>query len=576
VGDVLEAIEARDDLAEFGSNRSALFALQIEFQLEDIRTVAADALVDGPDDKGCDLFYIDDQSGRAIISQTYEACPPREAAKASKAGDLSQTVQWLIATPLGDVPERLQAAARDLRDQLEGGALNAVELWYVHNCPESKNVAAELERAKMALRTAVDSHFPESRLDTVAAREIGSDGIQRLYASTQVAIEVSDTLQIPIRGHLNEQGGDWTAVYCSVPGAWLRELYNKHKDKLFSANVRGYLGSKRSDKNINNGIKETASSDANDFWVFNNGITALVNNYDVSDSTLTVSGMAIVNGAQTTGSIASSEADLREVRVMARFVRCHNPDTIRQIIRFNNRQNKIEPADFRSNDQIQERLRAEFEQLGHLQYSGGRRGGADDIIRRPGDREVSASSAAQALAAFHGDPDLAYNRKTQIWDSDRQYSRFFREETTARHILFAYSLLKQIDDVRLALRRIPDSERTGAQQSRALFLSQRGASHLLVAAVAEGLETTLSRRIASRFDLQFVGNHTLDEAKEIWRPIVEVCLSLHNALLPATEQGLKNTTTVAEVLANFTGQLEAVRIPNESVFASFAERVRVA
>ena len=70
---MLDAIEARDNLTEFAQNRSALFALQIEFQIEDIRTVAADAIVDGPDDKGCDVFFIDDQSGRAIICQTYEA-----------------------------------------------------------------------------------------------------------------------------------------------------------------------------------------------------------------------------------------------------------------------------------------------------------------------------------------------------------------------------------------------------------------------------------------------------------------------------------------------------------------------
>ncbi len=575
MGMVFDAIEARDDLTEFGANRSALFALQIEFQIEDIRTVAADAIVDGPDDKGCDVFYIDDQTGRAVVCQSYEADLPRDAAKSSKAADLAQTVQWLVATPMESVPERLQTAVRDLRENLNAGLLTAVELWYVHNCGESVNVAQELERAKAALRSAIDAYFPQSGLETVAAREIGRESMHRLYQSTQVAIEVTEGLSVPLEGCFEEDGEDWSAVCCSVPGVWLKDLFDTYSDRLFSANVRGYLGSKKSDKNINNGIKETAASEPDDFWAYNNGITALVNNYRVADSNLTVDGIAIVNGAQTTGSIASSPADLTQVRVMARFVKCQNPETVRRIIRFNNRQNKVEPADFRSNDQLQERLRGEFDQLGHLQYSGGRRGGADDIIRRPGDKEVAASSAAQALAAFHGDPDLAYNRKAQIWELDRQYGRFFREETTARHILFVYSLLKQVDDTRLNLRRVDEAERTAAQQSQAKFLSQRGASHLMVAAVAQGLETVLNRRIPSRFDLRFSGNPSLEEAKKIWKPIVDICLSLHSSLMSATEQGLKNAATVEEAITSFQGQLEAVKAPNERIFGDFGQPIAV-
>ena len=32
--------------------------------------------------------------------------------------------------------------------------------------------------------------------------------------------------------------------------------------------------------NINHGIINTVESDANNFWAYNNGITALVNNYE--------------------------------------------------------------------------------------------------------------------------------------------------------------------------------------------------------------------------------------------------------------------------------------------------------
>ncbi len=216
-----------------------------------------------------------------------------------------------------------------------------------------------------------------------------------------------------------------------------------------------------------------------------------------------ITGLAIVNGAQTTGSLAASGADLADVAVMMRFVKCANPDIIRRIIRFNNRQNKIEAADFRSNDYVQTRLREEFGTLGGLSYSGGRRGGAEDTIRRPGEIEIPATTASQALAAFHGDPNLAYNRKGEIWEFDQQYGRFFRESTTARHLFFCFCLVRAIEAKKVELRGIPEDRRTEQQLKQLQFLSQRGAVYLLVAAIAAGLESIVNRSLPSLFAIEF-------------------------------------------------------------------------
>ena len=375
-----------------------------------------------------------------------------------------------------------------------------------------------------------------------------------------MAIEVTDRFEIEISGVFESEGENWSAVCASIPGTWLVEQFQKHKEALFSANVRGYLGSKRSDRNINNGIKETAREGPGDFWVFNNGVTALVNDFSMTTSPgedgssaqrLIVDGLAIVNGAQTTGSLASSEADLTDVRIMARFVKCSTPDVIRRIIRFNNRQNKVEAVDFRSNDAVQNRLREEFVSLGSLTYSGGRRGGIEDVIRRPGDTHLPATTASQALAAFHGDPDLAYNRKSEIWELDHQYGQFFREATTARHLLFVFSLVKAIDERKAELRKIAADARTEPQNRQLEFLSQRGAAYLLVAAVASGMESILGKQIANRFSLRFTSDvKTIESAVAWWGPIVGVSLSLWSSLVSATEQGLKNFENGGERLGN--------------------------
>jgi hypothetical protein len=99
---------------------------------------------------------------------------------------------------------------------------------------------------------------------------------------------------------------------------------------------------------------------------------------------------------------------------------CSNRETILNIIRYNNSQNKLEAADFRSNDQIQKRLRKEFEKIPDATYLGGRRGGHDDVLKRPANL-MSSDTCAQALATVHQEPVVAYNQKSQIWTSDALY-----------------------------------------------------------------------------------------------------------------------------------------------------------
>jgi len=119
------------------------------------------------------------------------------------------------------------------------------------------------------------------------------------------------------------------------------------------------------------------------FWVYNNGITAIVNDFKPkfdrkgNVKSLEIDGISIVNGAQTTGTIGTLlTAPNTSGLVAARFIKSSNQATVRNIIRFNNSQNKISPSDFRSTDQYQEKLRKEFAKYKEpMSYTGGRRGG---------------------------------------------------------------------------------------------------------------------------------------------------------------------------------------------------------
>jgi hypothetical protein len=109
---------------------------------------------------------------------------------------------------------------------------------------------------------------------------------------------------------------------------------------------------------------------------------------------------------------------------------------------------------------VQARLVEEFKALGVVGYNGGRRGGAEDVIRRPGENQLSAIVAAQALPAFHDSPDIAYHEKGQIWEADSIYSRVFPDRTAAKHIVFVYSLLRAIEQQKVTVNAKDDGSRT--------------------------------------------------------------------------------------------------------------------
>ena len=112
---------------------------------------------------------------------------------------------------------------------------------------------------------------------------------------------------------------------------------------------------------------DTVQEQPENFWAYNNGLTALVNDYEIDDDNITkVHGITIINGAQSTGAIGAVESLKEDFLVPIRFIVCSDPKIIEEIINNNNKQNEILPSDLRSNDKQQVRLRKEFEKYPQL------------------------------------------------------------------------------------------------------------------------------------------------------------------------------------------------------------------
>jgi hypothetical protein len=568
------AFASRSDLEKYRSNALLLFAIELRFQIEDIHTVAEDALTDGSDDKKCDLVYIDTDEGIAVVAQGYLSSDrTKQAAPANKAADLNTAAGWLLGRALDDLPARLKPSALQLREAIQDGKIRSIHFWYVHNLPESTNVDSELKTVQLTATAGLKLLLPGSpQLPDVVALEVGKARLTEWYQSLTNTILVTDTFEINIPGGYEIGTSDWSAYVTAVPATWLYKIFEVHKAGLFSANIRGYLGSRDVDANINNGIKRTAHDDPEHFWPYNNGLTILVNKFErISPNVLRVHGVSIVNGAQTTGAIGSLDATpSASAMVPARFVSCSHAETVRNIIKYNNSQNRVEAPDFRSGDVVQKRLREEFASIPSVTYFGGRRGGEEDRIRRPANL-LPSDTAGQALAAFHGDPVIAYNEKSQIWISDRLYARYFSERTTARHIVLAFSLLRAVEAKKMVLRQLSDGGLLTETQAEQLeFLRFRGATFLLSAAIASCLEVIVGRAVPDKFRVSFGRGVSPADAQKHWEPIIESTVPFSSRLQPAVLRGLKNTEIAGQAMRDFRSLVEAVKAANKAVFETFA------
>lgn len=584
----LRNFEVREDLKQYKSEAWALFALELKFDIDDIHSVAASTITDGKNDRKCDIIYIDLEEKSAIIAQSYFAESIKPSAKKNKASDLNTAAAWVLSRDLQDLPSLLRPRVKELRSALEDGLIEKLEFWYIHNCYEHDEISNELKTVDLTAKQAIKQNKKYDQKITVSSKEIGINTIEEWYKASSAPILVHDTIQIRTFGGYLSASDNWRVFSTAVPARWIYEQFKTYNEQLFSANVRSYLGSRKTESNINNGIKTTAENDPENFLVFNNGITALVNKIEIGkryknkkeDQTyqfITITGLSIVNGAQTTGAIGSLDKSPNSNAIVpVRFIECQNPKIIENIIRYNNSQNTVQVADFRSTDLTQSRLRKEFKSFyPEVTYLGGRRGNGEDVIKRSKNLFVS-DQVAQSLTAFHGDPKNATHFKSKIWENDDLYSNIFNELTSPYHIVFVYSLYNAILDTKFGLKNISKSE-TGlkaTEQKILEFLSHAGSFYVIIASISKSLESILGKRIGSHFDISFKSEIDFQSAVMLWHDILPRFISfIPSSLTKIIESKVKKEELFNECFEQFTSLIESTREINCDAYDLFAENV---
>jgi hypothetical protein len=548
----LRSFEANENLIDrLGKGNAYLvWVMALYSDYPDFLELASEALTDGSDDKKIDFIRLDVDEKKLVFAQGYFSSRDKDKAPANKASDLNTAAAWLFSGDLSLIPENLRSIIQESRDAITIGEVDQIDLLYIHNLPESVNVSRELQTAAEHLKGALKDY------DTIMVnyRELGLENIERLYLSKESTLLVTENVDCPAKPLFEIKGEAWRALVVSLPGAWLREQFHKYGDDLFSANYRGFLGiSKR--RKINSAIRSSAETTPTDFWVLNNGITILTTKADPKGNQIILSGMSIINGAQTTGSIGSVDStkhSLSDLNVMCRIIESPDPDVIARIIKYNNTQNEITTWDQYSNSPEQKRIAKEFEDLGYS-YSLKRGYEASDA-------ELGIEVVAQALISIEGGYREANRGKNAIFDQGHLYRRAF-ELKKARHILFVYALSRAVDERRIELKQKENAGRIiKIEKAQLSLLRNLRFKYFFISTLGACLEQILGEPVDLRevaFQPEFAKreNKTINDLVAICLPIVAITLTHVTSVLPGD---LSEVMKRAEAFVDFSRKVSSL------------------
>ena len=86
------------------------------------------------------------------------------------------------------------------------------------------------------------------------------------------------------------------AVIVNVSALSIKTLYAQHNIQLLSKNLRYHIAG----RDIDRGIEETIRSDPDSFWLKNNGITIVCDDFKIDGREVKLRDFSIINGGQTT------------------------------------------------------------------------------------------------------------------------------------------------------------------------------------------------------------------------------------------------------------------------------------
>jgi hypothetical protein len=531
------------------SRSLAAFAIE---KLADVAPAqAAFAVVDGYDDNGIDSIHFDRLRNRLFVVQ-------------SKIGD---------APDMGE-NKKFCDGVRDLME----GKFDRFNADFARVKPEVEDALDTSDMVVCAYQAHLgDTLGPHARKDLEELEvelnrfshrfewsDSGIAEIHKFLTSEHEAVAVDAELTLR-RWHAVDE--PHRSFYGQVSAVDLAILHESHGKALFEKNIRHYLGSKP----VNVAIAGTLQNRPQDLFYLNNGLTAICTSaklkpgHTQDEGVFVLSGLSIVNGAQTVGAIDQASRSPSGVSNKANLLMTlieigESGDQLgSSITEARNTQNAVGGLDFAALDPNQERLRREMKLSGitYLYRPGVPSGSADETV-------ITIEEAVLALAALSGKTAVAVAAKKEVGQLYDQRGAWYG--TLFSNSLSGIALARKVAIYRYLGEILTASERAESAGSRRMAFYRHSVAFVLHI-LARGHQDLIAKpeRDLSEKDKEQLSRFTTDLAELIYTRSEATLgqtvgyLSIFRTLSTAQELSTSVMTKIAEDKASAVAAAEAAQ-----------------
>jgi hypothetical protein len=327
--------------------------------------------VDGGQDKQIDNITIEQKDGEGIIFITQTK--NEDSFSSNSLIQIRNGLNWIFNKKRADIDTLTNVKFRDkIKDckdliALVGPSNIEVRVGYLTN-GLSTNISDECIQELDTIKEKFDNDtFSKFTFEMIGAIEI----VDRLNAQEKKNKKIETDIKIKYDANspslIKYHSHGLKGIICTTTAKEISRFVNEdEKGFVFDLNVRKYLGNLGT---VNKDIKETCSDKDTShlFWFLNNGVTIVCDKVDpVTDPDnphLKIENLQIVNGCQTSSSLAISEQEgiLQEnTTVILKVFETSDLDLVDKVVLTTNNQNKITNRNLRANDRIQRDLEKAF------------------------------------------------------------------------------------------------------------------------------------------------------------------------------------------------------------------------
>ena len=402
--------------------------------LTDDESRAANAITDGPRDKGIDALLIDDAASAVFITQgKFREVLGRYTEKRADVLTFARLAEVIadpndaefeafVAGTTATANRKLRQARRRLRERNY-----RLCLYYVTIGKCSSSIERE---AQQAIRRA-DCYASIEILDWKRVLRILRDyldGVAPPIPTLDLEIEKGraiETKGVLQRFDSTNQIESWVFP---MKGDAIADIYHYAGVRLFARNIRGFLGATTS---VNQGMTNTLQNEPDHFFYYNNGITILCDRAEKQSSRgrdiLRVSNPQVINGQQTTRVLASSDRANQDASVLVKVVQVPKnigegdefDNLVSRIVAGTNWQNAIRPSDLMANDRQQVEIERALRKIRYLYLRKRQtKGEALSSIGGTGYTAIKKEELARAVAGCDLDPVIVRSGVERLFEDD--------------------------------------------------------------------------------------------------------------------------------------------------------------